>query len=370
MTINQNLALLAAFIATAAPPLAACALAKRTAAPNPQSATMNISTHPTRACSRFAAPDGRDSHRGTKERPFRTAQRLVDSLRPGQTGCLRGGMYSVAGDDDFVVRLDHGGRAGAPITLQTFPGERATLVGNIEVSKGSDYVTLSRLRIEGTGGSNTIKIYAAHITLEDSDITNAWRGWSCLLLGSDSYGVAVWPIVRGNRFHECGSPADGNQDHGIYAQSVVDGRIIGNVFWNSAAYAIQLYPNAQRTRVEFNVIDGGAPSVRGGVIFAGDSSSASSGNVVDRNVIAYAMTYNIAADWHETVGTGNIAARNCLWGGTEGNIETSAGGFRAYANVVANPEFRNRQSRDYRLRPGSRCRRVIGADPAARLSHP
>jgi hypothetical protein len=370
VTINQNLAVLAAFIATAAPPLAACAQAKPAAAPNPQSATMNISTHQARECSRFAAPDGGDSRRGTKARPFRTAQRLVDSLRAGQTGCLRGGMYSVAGDDDFVVRFDHGGRAGAPITLRSYPGERATLVGNIEVSKGSNYVTLSQLRIEGTGGSNTVKIYAAHTTLQDSDITNAWRGRSCLILGSDSYGVAVRPIVRRNLFHECGSPANGNQDHGIYAQSVVGGWIIGNVFWNSAAYAIQLYPNAQRTRVESNVIDGGPPSVRGGILFGGDSSSASSGNVVDRNVIAYAMTYNIAADWQETIGTGNIAARNCLWGGTDGNIDTSAGGFRAYANVVANPEFRNRQSRDYRLRPESRCRRVIGADPAARLPYP
>jgi hypothetical protein len=312
-----------------------------------------------RVCSRFAAPAGSDSRRGTKKRPFRTAQRLVDSLRAGQTGCLRAGTYSTG--DEFVVRFDHGGRPDRRITLRSYPRERATLLGNVNVTKGSDFITLSRLRIEGTGRSNTVKIYATRTVVEDSDITNAWRGESCMILGSDSYGVAVGPIVRRNRFHECGSPANGNQDHAVYAQSVVGGQIIRNVFWNSAAYAIQLYPNARRTRVAYNVVDGGAPSARGGVLFGGDSSAASSDNVVERNVIAYAETYNITADWDESIGTGNVAAKNCLWGGREGNVDRSESGFRTHSNIVAIPAFRNRRGRDYRLRAASACRRLIGA---------
>ena len=316
--------------------------------------------HPAkRGCSRFAAPAGSDSRSGSLKRPFRTPQRLVASLRPGQTGCLRGGGYSGT-SDEFVVRFDHGGRPGARITLRSYPGERAKLVGNVEVMSGADYVTLSHLRIEGTGGSNTVKIYAAHAILQDSDITNAWRGRSCVILGSDSYGVATLPIVRRNRFHECGSLANGSQDHGIYAQSVAGGQITGNTFWDSAAYAIQLYPNAQRMRVNYNVIDGGPPSVRGGIVLGGETSEASSNNVVTRNVVAYAQTYNITSGWHDLIGTGNVVERNCLWAGENGNIDGSDGGFSAYANDVANPAFRNRQSHDYRLRRSSRCRRVIG----------
>jgi hypothetical protein len=311
-----------------------------------------------RGCSRFAAPDGSDSSRGTKLRPFRTAQRVVDSLRPGQTGCLRAGTYSEP--SEFVVRFDHGGRPDARITLRSHPGERATLLGNVAVINGSDYVTLSRLRIEGTGGSNTVKTYATGTIVEHSDITNAWRGRSCMILGSDSYGVAVAPIVRRNRFHECGSRTNRNQDHAVYAQSAVSGHIIRNVFWNSAAYAIHLYPNARRTRVANNVVDGSAPSVRGGLLVGGESGKASSDNVIERNVIAYAESYNITADWDEPIGTGNIVARNCLWGGREGNVDRSEGGFRTYANIVANPAFQNRRSRDYRLRAASPCRRVIG----------
>ena len=361
LPISRNAAFLCAFLAAAA--------AGSVAADAPAKSAAEAAHPARRGCSRFAAPAGSDSRSGTLQRPFRTPQRLVHSVRPGQTGCLRGGRYS-ATSEDLVVRFDHGGRAGARITLRSYPGERATLVGNLAVIKGADYVTLSHLRIEGTGGSNTVGIYAAHAILEGSDITNAWRGRSCVILGSDSYGVAIRPIVRRNRFHECGSLANGNQDHAIYAQSVVDGRITGNTFWDSAAYAIQLYPNAQRTRVAYNVIDGGPPSVRGGIVFGGETSEASSDNVVTRNVVAYAQEYNIATDWHGLIGTGNVVARNCLWAGEKGNIDDSDGGFRAYANVVANPAFRDRQRRDYRLRATSRCRRVIGAGPAARLSPP
>jgi Right handed beta helix region len=349
MPSNSNVALLFGSLAAVVAGSGDAPLKRALAAEGPE----------VRRCSRFASPEGSDSRRGTKNRPFRTAQRLIDSLRPGQTGCLRSGTYSAT--DEFVVRFDHGGRPGARITLRSYPGERATLLGNVSVTNDSDYVTLSRLRIEGTGGSNTVKIYAAHAVVESSVITNAWRGRSCMILGSDSYGVAVGPIVRRNRFRECGSRFNGNQDHAVYAQSVVDGTIIGNVFWNSAAYAIVLYPNAQRTRVAYNVVDGSAPSVRGGVLFGGESSQASSDNVVERNVIAYAETYNIAATWDDTIGTGNVAARNCLWGGKEGNVDRSEGGFRTHGNVVANPAFQNRERRNYRLRAASLCRRVIGS---------
>jgi hypothetical protein len=319
-------------------------------------------------CTRFAAPSGNDRSPGTQRRPFRTAQRLIASLRPAQTGCLREGTYS-EGSDDFLVEFDRGGRRGAPITLRSYPGERARLVGIINVPEGSNHVTLTALDIEGTGGENTVKIYAADVVVEDSDITNVGRGNSCMILGSNSgYGQAVRPIVRGNTFHDCGSAENENKDHGIYAQNVVDGEIVGNVFWNSAAYAIQLYPNARRTRFAHNVVDGGAPSVRGGVLFGGDSSYASRDNVVEQNVIAYARTYNVTSSWGDgATGSGNVARNNCLWAGADGNIDTSEGGFTASANTIANPMFVNRDQRDYRLGPGSRCKDAVGYDAAGRI---
>jgi hypothetical protein len=310
-------------------------------------------------CDRFAAPWGNDGSRGTKKRPFRTAQHLADSLRPGKTGCLRGGAYNET-EDGYALRLDHGGSERHRLTIRSFPGERAKLVGIVYIVSGANYVTLTHLAIEGTGDHNTVKIYSTDTVVRDNDITNASRGESCMILGNDSDGQAVRTVIRQNRFHDCGSSANDNKDHAIYVANAVDGRIVGNVFWGTSAYSIHLYPNARRMRVTRNVIDGGPPSVRGGVLLAGDSSYASSDNVIEFNVIAYADTYNVTSDWEGSTGTGNIVRSNCVWRGKDGNVNSANGGFTASSNTVAPPRFVDRAHHDYRLKRGSRCRNVIG----------
>jgi hypothetical protein len=294
-----------------------------------------------------------------------TAQALLASLAPGQVGCLRGGTYTATGS--YV--LDYSNRN---VTITSYPGERALLVGVMVFRNGASGSKLTRVSVEGNGGptgrSNTIQILgAADVVIEDSDITNRWRGRSCLIIGDGSAPAAVRPVIRRNRFHECGSLANGNQDHAIYAANLVDGKITDNLIWNSAAYALQLYPNAQRTLFAHNVIDGGSPSVTGGVVFGGDSGNASNGNVVEDNVLADSTRYNIESWWGGAVGTGNIARSNCLSGGGSGEVG-AANGFTSQGNVVASPAFVNRGAHDYRLRAGSACRALVGYDTAALLS--
>lgn len=322
------------------------------------------------ACDRFASPDGSDSDRGTKAAPFETVQKLADALSPGEVGCLRDGTYVADSDDDHdaVLTLSHGGSSDAPIAVAGYPGERATLEGTVTVSEGADDVTLTNLVFEGVGDSNTIKIYSEDVTVEYSEITNEGRGWSCMILGSnDGDGQAVRPVVRGNRFHDCGDLGNDNKDHGIYASNVTDGEIVDNVIHSSAAYAIQLYPNAQGTRFAHNVVDGGGRSIRGGIAFGGDDDYASADNLVERNVIAYSRTYNVTSSWDETVGSGNVAHDNCLWSGEAGDVLPD-GGFTATDNETADPGFRDRADGDYRLDSDSPCLKTVGYDTAAKLS--
>jgi hypothetical protein len=187
-----------------------------------------------------------------------------------------------------------------------------------------------------------------------------------MILGDNGgWGAANRAIVRRNTFHDCGATANGNKDHGIYAANVSDGQILNNVFWNTASYAIHVYPNSQRMRVAYNVIDGAGPSVRGGIIVAGDARYASNSTIVEYNVVAYAASYNIETYWEASVGTGNVARKNCVFGGRNGNITGS--GLSVVDNLTADPLFVNRSAHDYRLSSSSPCRGVIGTDPASNL---
>src|SRR5262245_29781988 len=70
----------------------------------------------------FAAPDGNDDNPGTLDRPFRTVARGAAALRPGMTLYLRAGVYRGA-----TELRELRGTANAPITIRSYPGERAVL---------------------------------------------------------------------------------------------------------------------------------------------------------------------------------------------------------------------------------------------------
>ena len=318
------------------------------------------------ACDRFAARDGSDRNPGTEAQPFKTVQRLADELEPGQTGCLGAGTYDEEVKSGYVLRISDGGRPGRPITIQSRPGERARLEGVLFFPEDAPHVTLREVDIDGRAAwldddKVTVAITAADVTFEDNRITN--RGLkSCMILGSnDGWGRADRAVIRRNVFHGCGDPAHRLLDHGIYVENARDGEISENVFYGTSAFAVHLYPNAQGMRVTRNVmVDNG-----GGVIVAGDEHFSSSGNVIERNVIAGSRAaQGISISWSDGAGSGNVARDNCLGEGARGPLERGPG-LAVSGNVVAEPEFVDADARDYRLRPGTACAEILGGDVVA-----
>jgi hypothetical protein len=344
--------------------LALCACAAKAIAPQARATRSGglASGH----CDRYGSPgSGRAragrAHRGRRgslHNPFRGAQRLVNALRPGQTGCLLGGTYNLGGE----LRFSHSGRPGRLITLKAFPGARVTLHdGVVAIPHGSDFVTLSSLRIDTAGSDQPgIQVMGAYDRLIYDNVTNDNTLGSCIILGSDTgYGQASHTLILGSVVHQCGyDPANSHEDHGVYVDNSVDATITNNVIWGVPyGWGVQLYPHSVGTTVVRNIINQNGQ----GVIFAGNGDWTSSGNTVAYNVISGASKgYDIQSWWGGSVGTDNLAQYNCLFNHGRREIQRPTRGFAASHNVVAPPHYSNAAEHDYALRSHSRCRPVVG----------
>lgn len=314
--------------------------------------TLLAAAPPTQAvgghgCDLRANARGNDSAAGTARRPFRTVQRLVDALRPGQIGCIASGSYAEN------VTISNAGTAEAPLTVQAAPRATANLCGHIEFKKSARYWTLRGLRIDGScSDQQTVQVFANRVRIVGNDITNHHEAGSCVFIGSHEYGVAHSTAIGGNRIHDCGNNDSTAGTHGIYVSASRDARITNNVIVRNAAFGIQLYDDAQGTLVSGNIIDGNG---RSSLFIGGDEENASDRNIVVYNILSNPRRgYNLDSWWGGSIPSRNVARRNCLWRGADGNVGPEKG-FTASANVFADPLYADRVGDNYRLRVGSPC---------------
>jgi Right handed beta helix region len=329
-------------------------------------------------CDKVASPSGSDAAAGTVAAPFQTAAKLAASLSAGETGCLRGGTYR----ED--VSLRSGGTADARITLTSYPGERATLVGRFWVTRTASNVTISDLDLNGTNASGTNSdnlpsptINGNNVTFTGDDVTNDHHA-ICFVVGSEGWGVANGTVLDGNRIHDCGTLPANNHEHGVYVEAANDTQIVNNLIFDNADRGVMFYPNAQRSHVAGNVIDGNGE----GVLFSGDGGEASNDNVVEDNIITNSKIRDNVESWYpdgNPVGTGNVVRNNCISGGVRDSGDGAVAGEWGFkvggGNVLGkNPKFVDRGAKDFRLQSGSPCAGIAngatGSDAARHTDPP
>lgn len=74
----------------------------------------------------YVSPQGSDGNSGSADSPWRTLEYALSHLSPGDTLYLRGGVYY-----ENEIKVDLRGTAAAPITIQSYPGERAVIDGGV-----------------------------------------------------------------------------------------------------------------------------------------------------------------------------------------------------------------------------------------------
>jgi parallel beta-helix repeat protein len=315
---------------------------------------------PAVTCNQVAAPGGSDSAPGTAAQPFSSVAKLAASLQSGKTGCLRSGSY---GSSSTSLRL-----TTPQITLSSYPGETATVVGIVRVEATASGTTLANLILDGRNSTNDLSplVYASNVVVRNNEITNHN---TAICLHLDRYPGAAVPtdvLVEGNRIHNCGALPANNFDHGIYLGKAERAVVRGNWIYDNANRGIQLYSQAHHTLVTGNVIDGNGE----GVAFGGEQENPSSDNVVENNVISNSVLRdNVESWWGGPVGTNNRVRQNCVGGGAyddgEGGVLSGANlGFTTSANVIAQPQFVNRAANDFTIVAGSACAGVLSGSPA------
>ena len=80
----------------------------------------------------YVSPTGSDGNSGTLISPWQTLEYALGKLSPGDTLNLRGGVYYENG-----IKTDLKGTASAPITIRSYPGERAVIDGGVPYFKNT-----------------------------------------------------------------------------------------------------------------------------------------------------------------------------------------------------------------------------------------
>ncbi len=306
-------------------------------------------------CTRYASPGGSDSADGSREAPFATAQRLVDTLGPGDTGCLDAGTYHQA-----ILAIQNSGTREQRVVLRSTPGQRALIEGQIWIADNANFVTVAYVDNDATTTDLPAPRPSPVVNGDDALFygIDVWsRNSVCFYLGDSEWGVAYRTVIRHNRIHDCGESGT-NHRHGIYMADAVDAVIEENAIYDNPDRGIQLYPYSRGAIIRHNVIDSNGE----GIIISGDNGNASSDNLIEENVISNSRLRHDVESWWPTgnpIGQNNEVRDNCIGGGNFGAIEEPEIGFTADDNILTTPTFLDPANKNFGLPTGSPCGAVM-----------
>jgi parallel beta-helix repeat protein len=335
-----------------------------TASPQARRSALPRSLPLSRGSVRYVARNGSDGAPGTLRSPWRTVQKALDTLAPGQTAFVRAGTYREN------LSLSRAGSRTKTITIRSYPRERVVLRPDTDdpsypllIRAGAAYARVQGFVVEGASTPNTVNVYLTgrshDIELSRCEIRGAEHG-SGIFVDSTTSGIHVLAnVVHDNNER-------GRQHHGIYYEAS-NGLVANNVvFGHAHGFGIQLRTDArtgpQNVVVTNNTVTGNS---LGGIVVEHTAARIT----IVNNVAAFNGGTGIRGYFSDgdhpddPAGTGNVVHDNLVFGnGGYGNLLSdvitsgpSAGAaiLRFGRNFVADPRFAGAARRNFRLRRGS-----------------
>jgi hypothetical protein len=289
---------------------------------------------------RYVAVSGSDGSAGTLSRPWRTIGKALKSAAAGDAIYVRSGTYP-----EWVVAQRHGTTAH-PIKLLAYPGERPVITGLLKIEGA--YFCVRGLRFKGKTSANTDEtlIYvsgAQHVEILRNTLLNAFK--SGIYVG-DEGDISEDVSIISNVIRDNGTSS--RFDHGIYLGHVREGLIANNLLVDNRAIGVKVEPEANDMVVTQNTV---ANNGKDGIVVGGELNWSSNDNLVVNNIVAFNQAWGIRTYWEESIGSGNRALRNLVFGSGEGDFWFPGGGLSAQRSIRVDPRFIG--GGNFRLRAGS-----------------
>jgi len=325
--------------------------------------------------SSYVSTSGLDSNPGTLAEPFRTLNKAVSVLQPGDTLYIRGGTYV----ENLNNNIPGGTSWSNPVTIAAYPGETVIVqaassgVGVVYLAAASrSYIILDGLILDAAKtATNVVKITAGsttgasnHIRIQNSEIRNAVHQGILITQPGADYNEFI-----NLKIHDNGSSV---LDHGMYFEdnhNLVDDCDV----YSNYGYGIQIYKwiGVNGQDASYNTVrnskfhDNGKSGIG---LFVGDGNVAynnitwnngeaginvdygASHTEVYNNTIYHNSNNGIEID---STSTGAVIENNILYQNGWLAIWNLGSGTVADHNLTTDPGFVNAAAGDFHLTTGS-----------------
>ncbi|MHC4713940.1 MAG: putative Ig domain-containing protein [Planctomycetota bacterium] len=256
----------------------------------------------------YVAVGGDDGAQGTREAPWATLQKAVDTIEPGDVIIVKPGRYA-------GCRIRKPGAPDMPKTLMSEtvgaavvdrPGQLCRRDSNIQILHDDfwshvDWWVIDGFEVTGTTGYGIDLVKASHTTVRNCEVHHCGAGETWLRTGIHS-PFGHYCLFENNSCHD-------NAEHGIYVCNGADGGVLrGNRCYNN--YGMGIHMNGDANSDDSDGVMTGW-TLENNVCYGSKIASGIDGDGIEECLFRNNLLYgNGSKGLHFTGGDGAVTSRN------------------------------------------------------------